>query len=97
MLILGPEPTNSTAEEGDSRLFRRNTAPLLKAAELVIEAIGDDAANYAVERANLLYRKGDAIGAVAWRRVTPVIKELQGRRRMSGPQLIVATGRRSID
>jgi hypothetical protein len=73
---------------------RRHSAPLYVAAEFVIEAIGEDAASYATARADLLYRKGDFLGAAAWRRVTPLIEELQRRRRMSAPQLILAAGRR---
>jgi hypothetical protein len=48
---------------------------------LVIDEIGEDAATYAAERADLLHREGDARGAAAWRRIAPVIEELQRKRR----------------
>jgi hypothetical protein len=55
-------------------------SPLLQAAKLLIELYGEGAARYAAKRAKLLERKGDAVAASAWRRVTPVIQELQGLR-----------------
>jgi hypothetical protein len=73
---------------------RHRSAPLYMTAESIIEAIGEDAAPYAAARADLLYRKGDIVGAAAWRRVTPLIEELQRGGRISAPHLIVAAGRR---
>jgi hypothetical protein len=52
-------------------------ARLLRAARLVVEVHGSDAASYAVTRAALLRNLGDAMGATAWLRVAPVIEELQ--------------------
>jgi hypothetical protein len=52
-------------------------ARLLRAARLVVEVHGTDAAAYAVTRAALLRNLGDAMGATAWLRVAPVIEELQ--------------------
>ena len=56
-------------------------ARLLRAARLVIDVYGRDAASYAVTRAALLRNMGDAMGATAWLRVAPVIEELQCSRR----------------
>jgi len=69
------------------------SAQLYMAAEFIIEAIGEDAAAYGGARADLLYRKGDIVGAEAWRRVTPLIVELQRKRQISAPHLILAAGR----
>jgi hypothetical protein len=52
-------------------------ARLLRAARLVVEVHGTDAAAYAVTRAALLRNLGDDMGATAWLRVAPVIEELQ--------------------
>jgi hypothetical protein len=51
----------------------------------VIDEIGEDAATYAVERADLLDREGDALSAAAWRRIAPVIEELLRKRRKGKP------------
>ena len=47
---------------------------------LVIDELGEDAAEYAVTRAMVLQRQGDEIGASTWRRVAPVIKEMQRKK-----------------
>jgi len=52
-------------------------ARLLRAARLVIDVYGGDAASYAVTRAALLRNMGDVMGATAWLRVQPFIEELQ--------------------
>jgi len=78
---LAPELAIPSTVGSSTRLLGGNTTPLFQAAELVIEAIGDDAASYAVTRAKLLYRRGDVMGGVAWRRVAPIVKELQRRKR----------------
>jgi len=61
-------------------------ARLLRAARLVIDVYGGDAASYAVTRAALLRNMGDVMGATAWLRVAPFIEELQRapRARRSG-------------
>ena len=74
------KPMDAVSDGGDL-LFAQNYAPIYKAANLVIDEIGEDAAAYAAERADSLHREGDVLGAVAWRRVAPLIEELQRRRR----------------
>jgi hypothetical protein len=54
---------------------------LYRAAKLVIDEIGADAATYATTRADVLQKKGDAMGAEAWRRILPAIERLQQERR----------------
>ena len=75
----------SSAEIHDDPFLGRDRAPLLIAAELVIEQFGEKAAPYATERADALYREGDLLVAAAWRRVVPLIDELQRRRRAHWP------------
>ena len=60
----------------------RDEAPIRQAARLVIDEIGAGAGRYAALRARVLDRQGDAAGASAWRRVAPVIQELQRQRKM---------------
>jgi hypothetical protein len=55
----------------------RDEAPIRKAARLVMDEMGAGAARYAGLRAQVLDRQGDAAGASAWRRVAPVIQELE--------------------
>ena len=50
---------------------------LQKAAMLVIDLYGAGAGSYVSKRAELLRKRGDALGAKAWLRVAPVIEELQ--------------------
>jgi len=54
---------------------------IYRAAKLVIDQHGDDAALYASRRADLLLKDGDIEGAVIWRRITAAIEELQRQRR----------------
>src|SRR5258708_37934053 len=66
------KPTRDISDDDISSL--RNTMPNSPGAEnLVIDEIGEDAATYAAERADLLHREGDALGAATWRRIAPVI------------------------
>ena len=55
----------------------RDEAPIRQAARLVIDQMGAGAGKYAAFRARVLDRRGDAAGATAWRRVVPVIQELE--------------------
>jgi len=55
----------------------RDGAPIRQAARLVIDEMGAGAGSYAALRARVLERQGDAAGASAWRRVAPVIQELE--------------------
>ena len=59
----------------------RDEAPIRQAARLVIDEIGVGAGRYAALRARVLDRQGDAAGASAWRRVAPVIQELERERK----------------
>ena len=74
------KPMDAVAADGDL-LFAQNYAPIYRAANLVIDEIWEAAAAYAAERADSLHREGDVLGAAAWRRVAPLIEELQRRRR----------------
>jgi hypothetical protein len=58
----------------------RDDSGVRRAAMLLIDELGEDAAEYAVTRAMVLQRQGDEIGASTWRRVAPVIKELQRKK-----------------
>jgi hypothetical protein len=73
------KPMDAISDDGDV-FFAQNYAPIYRAANLVIDEIGEDAAAYAAERADSLHREGDVLGAAAWRRVAPLIEELQRRR-----------------
>jgi hypothetical protein len=70
------EPVNAVSDDGDL-FFAQGNANIYKAANFVIDEIGEDAAIYAATRADLLHKEGDVLGAAAWRRVAPVIEELQ--------------------
>ena len=76
---------HSVSDDGDLSLFAQDYAFIYRAANLVIDEIGEDAATYAAERADLLHREGDALGAAAWRRIAPVIEELLRKRRKGKP------------
>jgi hypothetical protein len=47
---------------------------------LVISEFGEGALDYAVTRAIALQRQGDDAGASAWRRIAPLIEEMQRRK-----------------
>ena len=70
---MNPIPGNTQALRDDSAIRR--------AAILVIDEFGESAAEYAVTRAMVLQRQGDEVGASTWRRVAPVIEELQRKKR----------------
>ena len=74
------KPVNAVSDDG-YLFFAQGNAHIYKAANLVIEEIGEDAAIYAATRADLLHKEGDVLGAAAWRRVAPVIEELQRKLR----------------
>ena len=76
---------HAVSDDGDLSPFAQDYALIHKAANLVIDEFGEDAATYAAERADLLDREGDALGAAAWRRIAPVIEELQRKRRKGKP------------
>ena len=62
---------------GNDRSYPCDEAGVRRAAILVIHELGENAAAYAVTRAIVLQKQGDEIGAATWRRVAPVIEELQ--------------------
>ena len=64
---------------GDEKLCRDHSG-VRRAARLVIDELGEDAAEYAVTRAMVLQRQGDEVGASTWRRVAPVIEEMQRKK-----------------
>ena len=84
-LMASLELTHDVSDDDDLSPFAQDYALIHKAANLVIDEIGEDAATYAAERADLLHREGDALGAAAWRRIAPVIEELQRKRRKGKP------------
>ncbi len=71
---------HGVSDDDDLSFFAQDYAPIHKAANLVIDEIGEDAATYAANRADLLHREGDVLGAAAWKRIAPVIEELQRKR-----------------
>ena len=70
---MNPIPGNTQVPRDESAVRR--------AAIQVIDEFGESAAEYAVTRAMVLQRQGDEIGASTWRRVAPVIEELQRKKR----------------
>ena len=54
---------------------------IYRAAKLLIDPNGDEAALYAAGRADLLFEEGDAAGAATWRRIMAAVEELQRGRR----------------
>jgi hypothetical protein len=55
----------------------RDDGGIRRAAMLVIDEFGESAAEYAATRAMVLQRQGDEMGASRWRRIAPVIEEMQ--------------------
>jgi hypothetical protein len=78
--MISFKPMDVVSDDGDL-LFTQGYAPIYRAANLVIDEFGEDAAAYAGERADYLHREGDVLGAAAWRCVAPLIEELQRMRR----------------
>jgi hypothetical protein len=72
-VYMSPDP-------GNEKPYLRDHSGVRRAAMVVIDELGEDAAEYAVTRAMVLQRRGDEIGASTWRRVAPVIEELQRRK-----------------
>jgi len=58
----------------------RDDSAVRRAAMLVIDEFGESAADYAETRAIALQRQGDNVGASTWRRIAPVIEEMQRRK-----------------
>jgi len=48
---------------------------------IVIDEFGESAADFAETRAIALQRQGDNMGAARWRRIAPVIEEMQRKKR----------------
>ena len=65
---------------GNEKPYQRDDSGVRRAARLVIDELGEDAAEYAVTRAMVLQRQGDEVGASTWRRVAPVIEEMQRKK-----------------
>ena len=70
---MNPNPVNHKSD-------LRGQTGVRQAAMFVIDELGENAAAYAATRALVLQRQDDAIGASAWRRVAPVIEEMQRKR-----------------
>lgn len=75
----------ATAEDAAMPWTPGEEARLLRAARLVVDLYGTDAASYAITRAALLRNMGDAMGAAAWQRVAPVIEKLQRAHKVESP------------
>jgi hypothetical protein len=54
---------------------------IFRAAKLVIDNHGDDAALYAAARTAVLASEGDAEGAAIWRQISAAVEKLQRKRR----------------
>ena len=54
---------------------------IFRAAKLVIDRDGDEAALYAAARTVVLAGEGDVEGAAVWRQITTAVEELQRERR----------------
>ena len=54
---------------------------IFRAAKLLIDRHGDEAALYAAGRADLLLEDGDTDGVAIWRRITSAVEEIQRERR----------------
>jgi hypothetical protein len=55
---------------------------IYRAAKLVIDRHGEDAALYAAARTAVLAGEGDDEGAAVWRQITAAVEELQRERRL---------------
>jgi hypothetical protein len=58
----------------------RDDSAVQRAAMLVIDEFGESAVEYAETRAICLQRQGDDMGASTWRRIAPVIEEMQRKK-----------------
>ena len=65
---------------GNDNSYPRDESGVRYAAMLLIDELGETAAAYAAMRAIVLQKRGDEIGASAWRRVAPMIDEMQRKR-----------------
>jgi hypothetical protein len=54
---------------------------IFRAAKLLIDRHGEEAATFAAGRADLLLEEGDIDGSAVWRRILAAIEELQRGRR----------------
>ena len=70
---MNPNPANDKSHLRDETGVRQ-------AALFVIDELGENAAAYAATRAIFLQNQGDVIGASAWRRIAPLIVELQRKK-----------------
>ena len=70
---MNPDPGNDTSHLRDETGVRQ-------AAMFVIDELGENAAAYAATRAIFLQNQGDVVGASAWRRIAPVIAEMQRKK-----------------
>jgi hypothetical protein len=70
---MNPNPGNDNPYVPDEIGVRR-------VAKLVLDQLGENAAAYAVTRAMVLQKQGDEIGASEWRRVAPVIEDMQRKK-----------------
>ena len=70
---MNPNPVNHKSD-------LRGQTGVRRAAMFVIDELGANAAAYAAARAIILQKQGDEIGASVWRRIAPVIEELQRKR-----------------
>jgi hypothetical protein len=59
------------------RPARTSVLDIYRAAKLLIDKHGDEAAVYAAGRADLLLEEGDSAGAATWRRIMAAVEEMQ--------------------
>jgi hypothetical protein len=65
---------------GNDNWHPRDETGVRQAAMFVIAELGENAAAYAATRAIFLQNQGDEIGASAWRRIAPLIVEMQRKK-----------------
>ena len=65
---------------GHDKSYLRDEGAVRRAAMMVVDEFGENAAAYAMTRAIVLQKQGDEVGASTWRRVAPVIEELQRKK-----------------
>jgi len=65
---------------GHDKSYLRDEGAVRRAAMMVVNELGENAAAYPMTRAIALQKQGDEIGASTWRRVAPVIEEIERNR-----------------
>ena len=66
-----------TPNLGSDKSYLRDEGAVRRAAMMVVDEFGENAAAYAMTRAIVLQKQGDEVGASTWRRVAPVIEKIE--------------------